>query len=104
MDYKVASRPYKKLIQDIIGSNLLSKFHEDRKINVASRVKNCPRSWRPCFQPTGIMFELVQDISRINLLVKKSSPPLGIDVFQENVTVFKLIQDIIEKQSSDQIS
>ncbi|KAH3854999.1 hypothetical protein DPMN_097559 [Dreissena polymorpha] len=34
-----------ELIQDISGTNLLSKFHEDRKINVASRVitrKNAP--------------------------------------------------------------
>ncbi|KAH3833914.1 hypothetical protein DPMN_107230 [Dreissena polymorpha] len=34
-----------ELIQDIIGTNLLSMFHEDRKINVASRVltrKNAP--------------------------------------------------------------
>ncbi|KAH3890370.1 hypothetical protein DPMN_014450 [Dreissena polymorpha] len=27
-----------KLVQDIIGTNLLTKFHDDRKMNVASRV------------------------------------------------------------------
>ncbi|KAH3780037.1 hypothetical protein DPMN_157847, partial [Dreissena polymorpha] len=57
---------------DIIGTNLLTKFHEDRKINVASRVltrKNSP-PLRHVFQPTGIIFELVQDIIGMNLLTK----------------------------------
>ncbi|KAH3718332.1 hypothetical protein DPMN_061135 [Dreissena polymorpha] len=31
-----------ELVQDIIGMNLLTKFHEDQTINVASRVKNAP--------------------------------------------------------------
>ncbi|KAH3873798.1 hypothetical protein DPMN_037038, partial [Dreissena polymorpha] len=31
-----------KLVQDIIGMNILTKFHEDQTINVASRVKNAP--------------------------------------------------------------
>ncbi|KAH3846861.1 hypothetical protein DPMN_089167 [Dreissena polymorpha] len=46
-------------------------FHEDRKINVASRVltrKNAPHPGGHVFQPTGIIFELVQDIIGINLL------------------------------------
>ncbi|KAH3798745.1 hypothetical protein DPMN_152348 [Dreissena polymorpha] len=77
--------------------NLLTKFHEDRIINVASRVltifynslikpykEKCPAPWRPCsssklltrkttsppgchdFQPTGIIFELIQDNIGIN--------------------------------------
>ncbi|KAH3772937.1 hypothetical protein DPMN_174284, partial [Dreissena polymorpha] len=40
---------------DIIGTNL----HEDRKINVASRVltrKNAPPPGSHVFQPTGIIF------------------------------------------------
>ncbi|KAH3721248.1 hypothetical protein DPMN_064167 [Dreissena polymorpha] len=100
-----------KLIRDIIGTNLLSKFHEDRKINVASGEK-CPTPWRPCFstiQTNGIIFELVQDIIGMNLLTKfhedqtinmasrvKNAPPLGRHVFQAKVTIFELIQDIIE--------
>ncbi|KAH3800082.1 hypothetical protein DPMN_153707 [Dreissena polymorpha] len=61
------------------------------------------------FQPTGIIFELVQDIIGMNLLTKfyedqtinvasrvKNTPPLGSHVFQANVTIFELIQDIIE--------
>ncbi|KAH3734735.1 hypothetical protein DPMN_041180 [Dreissena polymorpha] len=81
-----------ELIQDIIGTNLLSKFHEDLKINVASRVltrKNAP--------PPGGHF---YDDSTINVAyrvhIMKNAPPLGSHVFQANVTIFKLIQDIIE--------
>ncbi|KAH3870281.1 hypothetical protein DPMN_033463 [Dreissena polymorpha] len=80
----------------IIGTNLLTKFHEDRKINVASRVKNAPTPGSHVFQPTDIIFELVQDIIGINLLTKKNALPLGSHFFQANVTIFKIIQDIIE--------
>ncbi|KAH3872616.1 hypothetical protein DPMN_035835 [Dreissena polymorpha] len=111
-----------ELIQDIIGTNHLSKFHEDRKINVASRVftrKDAPPPGGHVFQPTNIIFELVQDIIGMNLLTKfhedrtinvasrvltrfcyshirKNAPPLGSHVFQANVTIFKFMQDIIE--------
>ncbi|KAH3730550.1 hypothetical protein DPMN_056540 [Dreissena polymorpha] len=73
-----------ELTQDIIGKNHLSKFHEDRKINVASRVltrKNAPPPGVNVFQPTDIIFELVQDIIGMNLLTKvltrKNASPLG---------------------------
>ncbi|KAH3815248.1 hypothetical protein DPMN_143770 [Dreissena polymorpha] len=93
------------VFQDISGTNLLSKFHEDRKINVTSR----PRPYGGhVFQPTGIIFELVKDIIGMNLLTKfhedqtinvasrvKNAPPLCSHVFQANVTIFELIQDII---------
>ncbi|KAH3872004.1 hypothetical protein DPMN_035217 [Dreissena polymorpha] len=62
-----------ELIQDIIGTNHLIKFHENRKINVASRVltrKNAPHPGGHVFQPTDIIFELVQDIIWMNLLTK----------------------------------
>ncbi|KAH3897638.1 hypothetical protein DPMN_021831 [Dreissena polymorpha] len=133
--------------------NLLTKFHEDRTINVASRVltrfyyshirQNAPplgshvfqakvtifeliqdiigtnlltkkNAQPPCghvFQPTGIIFfdESSDQVIRMNLLTKfhedqtvnvasreKNAPPCGSHVFQANVTIFKLIQDIIE--------
>ncbi|KAH3890592.1 hypothetical protein DPMN_014677 [Dreissena polymorpha] len=98
----------KEVLFDIIGTNLLTKFHKDWKINVASREK-CPAPWGHVFQPTGIIFNLVQDIIGMNLLTKfhedwtinvasrmKNAPPLGSHVFHANVTIFKLIQDIIE--------
>ncbi|KAH3690303.1 hypothetical protein DPMN_191073 [Dreissena polymorpha] len=106
-----------------LGSHVFqAKLHEDRKINVASRVltrKNAPPPGGHVFQSTDIIFELVQDIIGMNLLTKfhedrtinvasrvltrfcyshlrKNAPPLGSHVFQANVTIFKLIQDIIE--------
>ncbi|KAH3786543.1 hypothetical protein DPMN_164650 [Dreissena polymorpha] len=92
-----------ELIQDIIGTNLLTMFNEDRKIN-----EKCPAPWRLVFIPTGIIFQLIQNI-RINLLTKfhedrtinvtsrvKKAPPLDIHVFQGNLTIFKPIQDIIK--------
>ncbi|KAH3700994.1 hypothetical protein DPMN_076010 [Dreissena polymorpha] len=88
-----------ELIHGIIGTNHLSKFHEDRKINVASRVlrrKNATPPGGHVFQPTDIIFILVQDIIGMNLLTTKNAPPLGSHVFQAKVTIFELIQDIIE--------
>ncbi|KAH3699141.1 hypothetical protein DPMN_074095 [Dreissena polymorpha] len=61
------------LFQDIIGTNLLTMFHEDRTINVASRVltmKNAPPYGSHDLQPTSIIFELVQNIFGMNLLTK----------------------------------
>ncbi|KAH3888858.1 hypothetical protein DPMN_012900 [Dreissena polymorpha] len=93
-------------------------FPDDRNINVTSRVLTRKNSPPPCgghiFQPTGIIFELVQDIIGINLLtefhedpttnvasrvltrfyyshIRKNAPPLGSHVFQANVTIFELI-------------
>ncbi|KAH3854276.1 hypothetical protein DPMN_096814 [Dreissena polymorpha] len=89
------------------------------KINVASRVltrKNAPPPDSHVFQPTGIIFELFQDIIRMNLLTKfhedrtvnvasrvltrfyyshirKNAPPLGSHFFQANIIIFELIQD-----------
>ncbi|KAH3707345.1 hypothetical protein DPMN_066747 [Dreissena polymorpha] len=107
-----------ELIQDIIGTNHLSKFHEDWT-KLWPLEKNAPPPGGHVFQPTGIIFELVQDIIGINLLTKfhedwainvvsrvltrfyyshirKNVPPLGSHVFQANVTIFELIQDIIK--------
>ncbi|KAH3711318.1 hypothetical protein DPMN_070823 [Dreissena polymorpha] len=85
-----------KLIQDIIKTNLLTKFHQDWTINVASRVltrKNAPPPGGHIFQPTSIIFELVQDIIGMWPL-EKNAPPLGSHVFQAKVTIFELIKDI----------
>ena len=54
--------------------NLLTKFHEDRTVNVASRVL------------TRFYYSRI----RIN------APPLGSHVFEANIIIFELIQDIIE--------
>ncbi|KAH3829505.1 hypothetical protein DPMN_131501 [Dreissena polymorpha] len=115
-----ATKTIFELTQAIFGTHLLTKVHEDQKINVTSRVltrnkslldsitpaKNAPP---PCFSSTRIIFELVKDIIGMNLLTKfyedrtinvasrvKNDPSLGSHVFQANITIFKLIQDIIE--------
>ncbi|KAH3892029.1 hypothetical protein DPMN_016140 [Dreissena polymorpha] len=91
--------------------NLLTKFHEDWTINVASRVKNAPPLGIHVFQAKVTIFELIQDISGTNLLSKfhedwkinvdprvltrKNAPPPGGHVFQSTGIIFELIQDII---------
>ncbi|KAH3880497.1 hypothetical protein DPMN_004412 [Dreissena polymorpha] len=90
---------------NIIGTNLLTKFHEDRKINVASRVltkKNAP--------PLAAMMNLLTKFHKDRTLnvasrvltrfyyshIRKNAPPLGSHFFQANIIIFELIQDIIE--------
>ncbi|KAH3824447.1 hypothetical protein DPMN_126283 [Dreissena polymorpha] len=82
-----------ELIKDIIGTNLLTKFHEDRKIHVASRVltrKNTP----PSLAAMNLLTKFHEDWT-MNVASRKNAPPLGTHVFQAKVTIFKLIQDII---------
>ncbi|KAH3882976.1 hypothetical protein DPMN_006923 [Dreissena polymorpha] len=50
--------------------NLLTKFYEDRTINVASRLKNAPPLDSHVFQVNVTIFELIQDIIETNLLTK----------------------------------
>ncbi|KAH3867629.1 hypothetical protein DPMN_030761 [Dreissena polymorpha] len=94
---------------------------EDQKIKVASRAykKKCPAPCGHVFQPTGTIFKLVRYIIVLNLLNKfhevwtiivasrvltrfyyshkrKNAPPLFSHVFQANIIIFELIQDIIE--------
>ncbi|KAH3738361.1 hypothetical protein DPMN_044995 [Dreissena polymorpha] len=108
-----------ELVQGIIGMNLLTEFHEDRTINVASRVKNAPPLGGHVIQANVTIFELIvliQDIIKTNLLTifhqdwtinvasknwtinvasrVKNAPPLGSNVFQAKVTIFELIKDI----------
>ncbi|KAH3729105.1 hypothetical protein DPMN_055068 [Dreissena polymorpha] len=95
-----------ELIQYVIETNHLTKFHEDRKI-IWPLEKNAPLPGGHVFQPTRIIFGLVQDIIGMNLLsfmkigqymwpLEKNAPPLGGHVFQVNITILKLIQDSIE--------
>ncbi|KAH3773153.1 hypothetical protein DPMN_174508 [Dreissena polymorpha] len=57
----------------IIGTNIVTKIHEDRKTNVTSRVltmKNAPPPSSHVFQPIVTIFELIQDIIETFILVK----------------------------------
>ncbi|KAH3849305.1 hypothetical protein DPMN_091704 [Dreissena polymorpha] len=80
--------------------NLLTKFYEDRTLNVASREK-CPAPLNPFFQANIIIFELIQDIIETNLLTdvnkpyNEKCPAPGGHVFKATKTIFELIQDII---------
>ncbi|KAH3804569.1 hypothetical protein DPMN_132856 [Dreissena polymorpha] len=56
-----------ELVQDIKGLNLLTKFYEDRTVNVASRVKNSPPLGSHVFQANKTIFELIQDIKTNHL-------------------------------------
>ncbi|KAH3892028.1 hypothetical protein DPMN_016139 [Dreissena polymorpha] len=95
-----------ELIQDIIETNLLTKFHEDWTINVASRVltrknalplmamKKAPPPWWPYIIGMSLLTEFHEDRS-INVACRvKNAPPLGGHDFKANVTIFELIQDI----------
>ncbi|KAH3705709.1 hypothetical protein DPMN_080787 [Dreissena polymorpha] len=88
--------------------NPLTKFHEDQKINVASRPYNekCPAPWRPCFSTNRHHFKLVQAIIRMNpltkfhedqkinvasrVLTRKNTPPPGGHVFQPTGIILEL--------------
>ncbi|KAH3729801.1 hypothetical protein DPMN_055779 [Dreissena polymorpha] len=90
-----ATKTIFKLIQDIIGTNPLTKIHDDWKINVASTPfwKNAPPYDSHVFQAKVTIFKLIQDIIGTNLLTKfhedrklnvaarvltrKNSPPLA---------------------------
>ncbi|KAH3697345.1 hypothetical protein DPMN_084844 [Dreissena polymorpha] len=71
------------LFRDIIMANLLTKFHDDRNINMASRVltkKNATTPWRPYIIWTNCL--------------AYAPPPVG-HVFKATETIIELIQDII---------
>ncbi|KAH3876284.1 hypothetical protein DPMN_000123 [Dreissena polymorpha] len=91
-DNEIITRYYWDKSSDQVS--LLTKFHEDRKINVASRVltrKNAP--------PPGSHFHEDQTVNVASRPFREKCPapwPLGSHVFQANIIIFELIQDIIE--------
>ncbi|KAH3812211.1 hypothetical protein DPMN_140635 [Dreissena polymorpha] len=86
-----------EVIQDIIDTNLLTKFHEDWTINVASR--DAP----PLFHDDRKINVTSKVLTRknapppvfhedrtINVASRENAPPLGSHDFQANVTIFEL--------------
>ncbi|KAH3735878.1 hypothetical protein DPMN_042438 [Dreissena polymorpha] len=68
LDLTIHFLPLKKqeCLKDIIGTNILTKFHENRKINVASRVltrKYAPPPGSHVFQPTGIILNSRSEVN-----------------------------------------
>ncbi|KAH3803297.1 hypothetical protein DPMN_157001 [Dreissena polymorpha] len=84
-----------KLIQDIIATNILTKFHDDRTINVASTVltrKKCPAPWRPYIIKTNVLtYVTLRGINDI----RKNAPTTSGHVFQPTGTILKLVENII---------
>ncbi|KAH3788741.1 hypothetical protein DPMN_166889 [Dreissena polymorpha] len=75
--------------------NILTKFHEDRKINVASRVKNAPPFGSHVFQANTKLLTKFHEEWTINVASRvKTPPPLGGHVFSLIWTIFKLVQNI----------
>ncbi|KAH3711150.1 hypothetical protein DPMN_070650 [Dreissena polymorpha] len=86
-----------ELVQDIIGTNLLTKFHNDRTINMGSRVltrKNATPPWWPYIIGTNLVTKFHDDRT-INVVSKENARPPGGQVFKATETLFKLIQDTI---------
>ncbi|KAH3787031.1 hypothetical protein DPMN_165150 [Dreissena polymorpha] len=89
-----ANKTIFELIQDIIGTNLLTKFHKDQKINVASRVLTRNNAM---FHEDWTINVASRVLTRFYYShIRKNAPLLCSHVFQANVTIFELIQDIIE--------
>ncbi|KAH3709034.1 hypothetical protein DPMN_068494 [Dreissena polymorpha] len=84
----------------VIGTYVLTKFHEDWTINLASRVKNDPPNEGQVFQPTGTIFELVQVIIGTNILTKfREDRKINVAsrVLTSNRNPFiELVQNIVE--------
>ncbi|KAH3894220.1 hypothetical protein DPMN_018376 [Dreissena polymorpha] len=60
---------YEHMAQNIIGTNIVTKILEDRKINVTSR-ENAPPPGSHVFQPIVTIFELIQHIIETYILAK----------------------------------
>ncbi|KAH3851601.1 hypothetical protein DPMN_094083 [Dreissena polymorpha] len=83
--------------------NLLTKFHEDRTINVASRVLTrfyYSRIRNKSSDTKSVTDRQTDSAKTIYPLFfergHKNAPPLGSHVFQANIIIFELLQDIIE--------
>ncbi|KAH3819171.1 hypothetical protein DPMN_120904 [Dreissena polymorpha] len=66
-----------ELVQDIIGTNLLTKFHDDRTINIASRVltrKNATPPWWPYINGANHLTKFHDDRT-INVSSRENAPP-----------------------------
>ncbi|KAH3865892.1 hypothetical protein DPMN_028936 [Dreissena polymorpha] len=104
--FKVIRHINKTNAQNIIGTNLLTKFHEDP----LEAMKNAPPLDSHVFQAKVTIFKLNQDIIGTNLLTKfhedlkinvassvltrKKALPPGGHVFQAKLTIFELNRHI----------
>ncbi|KAH3841930.1 hypothetical protein DPMN_115417 [Dreissena polymorpha] len=83
-----------ELVQDLIGTYLLTKFNEDRAINVPSKVLT-RQMLTPHDGQKGIT-KAHQEHFVLRVLTRKNVPPPRGHVFQQTSTIFKLIQYIMK--------
>ncbi|KAH3885598.1 hypothetical protein DPMN_009593 [Dreissena polymorpha] len=67
-----------KLNRGIIGTNLLTKFHDDRTRN--PNKPNFPAHWRPCFSTDKNHFEIIRHIIKQTFL--QSYMKIGHEIFE----------------------
>ncbi|KAH3697089.1 hypothetical protein DPMN_084574 [Dreissena polymorpha] len=97
------------LIQDIIGTNLQTKFHDDRKINVTSGENDPPPNGH-AFLPIQTIFKLNSHIQTTHILTKfhehctknvtsrvETALPPGGHVFSQIWAIFELFHDDLTK-------
>ncbi|KAH3870106.1 hypothetical protein DPMN_033287 [Dreissena polymorpha] len=88
------------------NTNLLTIFHEDWTIHVASRpyMEKCPAPWGHVFKETKTIVELIHDIIWTNVLTKfhedrkinvASRVLTSGHFFQPTGIIFELVKDII---------
>ncbi|KAH3895012.1 hypothetical protein DPMN_019172 [Dreissena polymorpha] len=62
--FQATGTTFELIVQNIIGTNLLTKFHDDRTINMASKVltrKNATPPWRPYIIGTNLLTKFYDD-------------------------------------------
>ncbi|KAH3891375.1 hypothetical protein DPMN_015474 [Dreissena polymorpha] len=88
-----------ELVQDIIGTNLLKKFHEDPTINVASTVLTrqifMTHNRRQTIDNRELTIrKYVQKTCFHYIHIEKTATPPGGHVFPPIMTIFELVRDI----------
>ncbi|KAH3730157.1 hypothetical protein DPMN_056138 [Dreissena polymorpha] len=87
-----------ELIQDIIRTNHLTKFHNNRKINVAYRVFTMKNAPPPDIIRTNLLTKVLTKFyyshirSKINVASREKCPAFGSHVFQANQCLTKDIR------------
>ncbi|KAH3797418.1 hypothetical protein DPMN_151002 [Dreissena polymorpha] len=82
------------LVQDSIGKNLVTMCHEDRTINVASRVLTRKNTLPPGGYDCQATKTITINVASRVLTMKNTLPPGG-HVFRPNGIIFKVVQYII---------
>ncbi|KAH3864987.1 hypothetical protein DPMN_028020 [Dreissena polymorpha] len=85
-------------VEDIIRTNVLTKFHEDWTINLTFTVKTALPPGGHVFLPTGTIFELVKDFIGTHVLTKKTATSPGTQ-FHEDWTI-NVISKVLTRKTA----